>query len=183
MSENADSILGGFVDGQDDDKNQLEMLGSMMKQQLQIEGQIKNLDTQLKDAKKNLRALQEDRLPTFIERYGLEGITYDGKKLTIKKDVSASITKDNQADAFAYLEDNGFEDLIKSEIKIGFGAAEGDDFAECVNSLQESGVAHTTRHSVHPQTLKAFVKRQLEVQQDFPRKLFSVYEIKKAIIK
>ena len=52
-----------------------------------------------------------------------------------------------------------------------------------VLALKSRGLAPEVRQSIHPSTLKAFVKEQLTTGKDIPSEPFGIYIGSKAIIK
>lgn len=64
-------------------------------------------------------------------------------------------------DAFAWLRQSGNGDLIKNQIKASLGKGEDAVAASVVKTLIDLGVDFKQAESVHPATLKSFVKEQI----------------------
>jgi hypothetical protein len=85
--------------------------------------------------------------------------------------------------AYQWLIENGHEGLIKNEVLLKFGREESLVVEETVSALQARGLSPEVRQSVHPSTLKAFVKEQFTAGNDIPTEPFSIYIGTKATIK
>lgn len=161
-------------------KEVAELAASIRAQELKV----LELENQLKEEKNLYKKLSEVELPELMETLGLSEFSLtDGSKVTIKESIQASITKANEKLAFEWLIQNGFGDLIKNEIKTVFGKGQEELAEAAANKLQEIGVEVNRKKSVHPSTLKAFVKEELTNGRDVPSDLFSVFIGKKSIIK
>lgn len=148
---------------------------------------VESLEAELKIAVDNLRRVQEIDLPNAMAAAGVMSFKLlDGKSITIKEDVYASIPKDERYPAaLSWLRDNGFGDVIKNEVKVAFGKGEETQAEELFAMLVEHDWASktVTSESVHSSTLKALIREQLAKGADFPMDLFGAYPTTKAIIK
>ena len=119
-----------------------------------------------------------------MQSAGLTQITLStGEKISINEFYNAHISKANQETAYQWLIENGHEGLIKNEVLLKFGREESVVVEETVSALQSRGLSPEVRQSVHPSTLKAFVKEQFISGNDIPTEPFSIYIGTKATIK
>jgi hypothetical protein len=119
-----------------------------------------------------------------MQSAGLTQITLNnGEKLSITEFYNAHISKANQEKAYGWLVSNGHEGLIKNEVLLKFGRDESGVVDETVSALQSRGLSPQIRQSVHPSTLKAFIKEQLTSGNDIPTEPFGIYIGSKATIK
>ena len=64
--------------------------------------------------------LSVENIPALMDEMGLERIDVDG--LTVEKDdCHASIPQDRKEEAFAWLRENGLDDIIKNDVTCSFG--------------------------------------------------------------
>lgn len=138
-----------------------------------------------KDAKTEYLRLEREDLPDLMSEIGLSEIVLDdGTKISVKEDCSAAITAKNKTTAHAWLVDNGFGGLIRTQLISEFGTGEHDDAIEIRDILaSEYHIDAALTEKVHPATLKSFVKEQMEKGAAIPMELFSVHPYSKAIIK
>jgi hypothetical protein len=97
--------------------------------------------------------------------------------------ISANISKDRSAGAHEWLRDNGFGDLIKNTVSVNFGKGEDDKAGELIKGLEDSGYNVDQKEAVHPSTLKAFCKEQIEKGSEIPTDLFGIFIGQKTTIK
>lgn len=140
------------------------------------EEEIKEAEARLKILKEQQRDLAEKQLPDAMAEVGMAKFELtDGSEVTIKPYYSAKIGEDKREECFNWLLDHGHEALIKDEVSITFNRGEHDKAEEFRSQLQEQGLEYSGKMGVHPQTLTAFVKEQVESGAEFPLELFNVY--------
>lgn len=143
-----------------------------------VESDVAKLQLELLKKEQELKQLSEVKIPEMFLSLGVSRLDLeDGSSVVIKKFYAASISEENRDLAFAWLRNNEHGDLIKHEVKTNFGKGEDEKCEEVKQLLIDNGVNFTDKESVHPQTLKAFVKEQIESEHstEFPLKLFNVY--------
>ena len=124
-------------------------------------------------AKEKARFLREESLPSALQELGVEAITLDsGMKLAVKQEVYASIPAENKPGAFAWLNEHGYGGLIKLAVECEFGKGEQERAAALAESMREQGLSARVDESVHPQTLKAFLREQISKGAPVPLELF-----------
>jgi len=137
---------------------------------------VESAEQRLKEAKEKLRQIETVDLPNALAELGLSKIeTEDGLVLKAEPVVAGSIVKGKEDEAFAWLEENGFGDLIKANVQVGFTRGEREKAQRLVEWLEAKGVHASLKESVHPQTLKAFLRRADEEGLQLPENLFKVY--------
>jgi hypothetical protein len=63
----------------------------------------------------------------LFEERGVKSIKMkDGQSVEIKPFYTGTISKEKQEEAFEWLRDNGYEDLIKNQVIVKFGRAEDE---------------------------------------------------------
>ena len=145
--------------------------------------ELQNLDNQIKDVEEELgklkskyRELSEVDIPSMLSELGLSEITLaDGNKISTATYYSARISEDKRDEAFGWLNDNGFADIIKNTVSVSFGRDEDDSARKLVDSLEDNGYTTAQKQWVEPMTLKAFVREQVEKGSDLPLETFNVY--------
>ena len=144
--------------------------------QLDLEDQIKALESQLEATKASLIQVQEVDLPSALQEYGMAEIKMDDDtKITIKQEYYATIKEEKRSEAFSWLIGNGHADLIKHDITTSFTRGQADEAQRLAELLEENNVNFVDKKHVHPQTLRAFVREQIESGSPIPLETFSVY--------
>lgn len=157
----------------------LKSLANLTSKVVELDGRIAKGEDLLKgynDLRKNL--LEVD-IPQAMDILELQDYTTtDGARVTIKERIHAHISVEHQPKAFAWLRKNKFGGLIKTKLSLAFGKDESALAKKAVAALKKSlGKSHMPEvtEGVHPQTLKAFVKEQLEKGKDLPMDLLGIH--------
>ena len=163
---------------------ELSVVSGLANKQLELALQVSELEANLKAKKEELRLTSEQELPDAMQAAGLTQITLcTGEKISINEFYKAHISKANQEKAYEWLVSNGHEGLIKNEVLLKFGREETEVVNQTVSALQSRGLSPEVRQSIHPSTLRAFIKEQFTSGNDIPTEPFGIYIGTKAIIK
>lgn len=163
---------------------ELTIVSDLANKQLKLASELSELEAALKAKKEELRLTSEQELPDAMQQAGLTQIKLSsGENITISEFYNAHISKANQEKAYEWLVANGHEGLIKNEVLLKFGREETEVVDQTVFALQSRGLSPEVRQSVHPSTLKAFVKEQITNGNDIPTEPFGIYIGTKATIK
>ena len=163
---------------------ELSVVSGLANKQLELALQVSELEANLKAKKEELRLTSEQELPDAMQAAGLTQITLStGEKISINEFYKAHISKANQEKAYEWLVSNGHEGLIKNEVLLKFGREETEVVNQTVSALQSRGLSPEVRQSIHPSTLRAYIKEQFTSGNDIPTEPFGIYIGTKAIIK
>lgn len=166
-------------------QEKLESLGNYAKEARELQVTIEQMEEALKQKGERLRQILEQSMPDVMMEIGIDEIRLTtGEKLIKKPYYSASIKPENQDAAFSWLRANGHDALIKNKVEGSFGKGEDDSVAKIMETLNEvaPGV-FSCKASVHPMTLKSFVKEQCEAGTPPPAETFNLFIGQKVTIK
>jgi len=139
------------------------------------------LEAELADTKQRLNTVQLEDLPELLRELGItEAKLPDGTKITLKEDVKAALTEKTRAAGVAWLEEHGFSSLVKYKVALECSDHEEAARQATLLGLKESEAVVKT---VHPQTLRAFVREQLAAGTSIPLDAFNVHPYEKAEIR
>jgi len=165
-------------------EGELSLVSTLANKQVKLAQELASLEEAVKAKKEEFRATSEQELPEAMQAAGLsELVLSTGEKITIAEFYNAHISKVNQETAYNWLVSNGHAGLIKNEVSLKFARDQERIAEETVLALKARGLSPEVRQSVHPSTLKAFVKEQLTSGKDIPSEPFGIYIGSKAIIK
>lgn len=144
------------------------------------ETEIKKLETELSSVKERYRRLSEELIPETMGELGLQSITLDdGTQVKVTDFFSGKIPEEKKDFAFAWLEDNGYSDLIKDDFSVKFGKAEHEEAELLADVLTDRGLAFSRKVHVHPMTLKSFIRELYDGGKSLPEEGFDVFIGKK----
>jgi len=162
----------------------LSSVGALAKRAKELQAEIKELEDTMEERMQQQRKLLEETIPAMLQELGMSDFTMaDGSKITVKPFYSASIKDDNRAQAYEWLRDNGYDDIIKNTVSVRFGRGEDGLCDTLLNQLREQNYPVEQAQKIESQTLKAWVREQVERGSTFPTELFGVYVGQKASIK
>jgi hypothetical protein len=150
---------------------------------LETQNQITAVEEQLKKLQEAETLLSEQTIPNLMQQAGIAMLKLaDGSSVEVKPFYAARIPSTKVQEAFDWLRDNGFGDLIKNNVTLTFGRAEDQEAKVLVDELKKKGHNVNQTEKVEPMTLKAFVKEQIQMGRNVPSDLFCVYVANKTKI-
>ena len=166
------------------EQSDLTSVASLAKKQKNQEQKVKDLEAELKEAKKELLLISDEEIPNLMSETGLSSLKLDdGSSLDIKNIYGASILVANREKAYDWLREHGHDDIIKNRVVATFGRGQEDDAKVFMRVAYDNGVATDQESKIEPQTLKAWVKERMEAGEEFPTELFGAFMGQRAIIK
>ncbi len=162
-------------DKKDFEVNEVDPISRACQDYLKSEEEINNLELMIKAKKESLR-LQNEHIVQLMEERGVKSIRMtDGQSVDIKPFYTGSITKEKQEEAFQWLRDNGYDDIIKNQVVVKFGRAEDEQALKVWNSLMNEGFDTERNTKVEPMTLKGFIREMIENGKELPMETFGVF--------
>lgn len=172
----------GNVEVSDDGVKSLTELCESLQE---LERKQEEVESYLKDLKATIEDLSTNKIPDKLLELGVTELKLtNGAKVSTSKKYIASISKDPEKskEAFDWLIQNGHGAIIKKQLVIPytFEDNEGtlpDNIKNAIEELKKLDVTYIDDGTIAWQTLRAFVKEQLENNSDieFPKELFNVF--------
>jgi len=164
--------------------NQLDSISRLANEAANLEQKIQETEKKLKETKKALYKITDEQLPEALETMGLQKFTLtDGSEIAVKPIYSASIPKDRKEEAFQWLRDHEFGDLVKNNVTVTFGRGEDDTAKDFINLCSLKGFTPDQLEKVEPMTLKAWLRERVEAGDPVPLDLFGAFISQRATIK
>lgn len=155
----------------------IKSLSNLVKAMDKAQKDITALEQELRLKEKALFLLSTVTIPEKMKELGVELFkTDDGVILESKTVVKASISEKNKPAAFKWLEEQGVDDMIKTEVKIKLGKGERWK-AKKIREFCEAKLAviPDEKDGVHFMTLSAFARERLENKQPLATDLLGVF--------
>jgi hypothetical protein len=162
----------------------LARIADMVQIMSQAAERVEGLKQQLEAAKNDHRRIEQEDLPDLMREFGVTDIKLqDGTSVKVTDEVDCAITEERRPAAHAWLINNGFGGLIKTDLTLSFGKDEREEADRVAAELTEiTEAAPVVQERVHPATLKSFIKERMEAGQVVPFDLFGVHPFSKARI-
>jgi|TARA_R110002074_G_scaffold27626_5_gene79886 hypothetical protein len=180
-----ESDSGSAPDQIDNLKDQsLDAISKLAQGAANLEREIAETEDFLKAHKAALHKITDEQLPEALEEINLQKFTLkDGSEISVKPIYAASIPKDRREEAFAWLRDHHFGDLVKNNVSVTFGRGEDEIAKDFVSLCSTKGFVPKQLEKVEPMTLKAWLREQVEAGHPVPLDLFGAFISQRAIIK
>ena len=162
----------------------LDGVSRLAQEAAELEQEIASVEQKLKDKKKALNKITDEQLPEALEEMNLQKFTLtDGSEISVKPIYAASIPKDRRDEAFQWLRDHEFGDLVKNNVTVTFGRGEDDTAKDFIGLCGEQGFVPSQIEKVEPMTLKAWLRERVEEGDPIPLDLFGAFISQRATIK
>jgi len=172
------SPLGQFDDGN------LKGVAKLAADIASREKELAELEEKVKAKKKDLLRLTDEELPSMLAEMGVSSFKLsDGSQVEIKKTYGASIPVASREEAFSWLRQNGHGDMVKNIVSVDFKMGEDSMAAEFAEMAKSKGLHPDQKESVHPSTLRSFVKDEVEAGRSLPMEMFGAFIGQRAVIK
>ena len=184
MSNEIKNVLTGQPIPQGD----LKKIADMGNRLLTMDTEIADMEEKLEQMKEQRKQLAEVTLPDAMMGIGLAAFTLiNHRQLLVDKYYSCSLPKAEEMDkrkrAFDWLRLSGNGGIIKTNFIEQFTKGQEEQVAKLAKLLTKNKVDFAQKDDVHHQTLKAFVREEMEKGRNVPAELFNVYVGNRIIIK
>lgn len=161
--------------------DKLERVRGVAKKVRELEARRAELEDELSQVKRTIQELTERDLVKMMSEANMSSFALekDGNYPAMVFDkttyYSAKIPEDKEIEAFAWLHDQGHGDIVKTQITVALGMGERELAEQVEHAISDAGVDYSSKLSVHPATLKSFVKTEVEAGRAIPLDLFGAY--------
>jgi len=166
------------------DGKELSHIASLVDDLTDARRRVDNIEDALKEATTDRDRLSSVDVPEAMAEVGMSELRLiDGRAVRIKSGIRASIPKKTQHEAFNWLAENGFGDLIKAEMSVKSGRGEIQALSHLASQISDGGQwSPSLKEAVHPQTLSAFVREQRAEGRNLPDDLLGVFEYSETLV-
>lgn len=136
--------------------------------------QQQNTETELGQINQKIKNLEEVEIPDAMLAVGLTKLVTDkGVEVKLEKYYGAKIKPEYSEAAHDWLEERGLSSMIKNDFLVSLDRGDHDKAQALAEKL--NGTPYTRKESVHPSTLKAWVRTTIESGGEVPTDLFGVF--------
>ena len=172
------SLIDEEVDASKFDKVKDEKgsnLSNLIRQSMKIEQEIADTEQALKDLKFRKRKVNEEDIPNLMQEMGMDSITVEGNKVSLRQFVHARISEEKKQEAFTWLRSIGEGDIIKNDVTVSFNSGQDNVAKSVLEDLRTQGFEPSHKEHIHPQTLKAWAKGRIEAGKELDFDTFGVH--------
>lgn len=147
---------------------------------------VDQLESDLSQAKQALHELRTSTVPSLMAEIQSDHFAFRGYDIKIEDLVSGSLPKEPAAreKAIEWLEAHDAGGLLKIEVSVAFGKGAAKEAYSLAKELEnEKKLAPSLLQSVHPQTLMAWARQQIQDGNEIDPEVLGLYVGKIAKIK
>jgi hypothetical protein len=169
------------IDVQVPDSTELASLSTLVQQLIAEDRAVVEAEAKLKAAKMRQADLSDKRIPELMEKLRMQRFTTsDGFEVTVKKTLRASIpaAPDKAEAAVKWLLSNGHSGVLKRQLTVEATYSEEDrEHIKAVQKLlADNKFEFTDKLTVHPNTLSALLREEMEEGVVIPMETFNAFE-------
>ena len=162
----------------------LEALRTLADEYVAQEEEIREATHMLSVMEERFRLLREDLIPDKMMELGVKKLVLDdGSTLAYAPFYGAKILND---DAYQYLEDRGYPDAVKQELKLETSRLDKGTLDKIMAFIMQNDFVNLSlkeKLSVHHMTLGKLIKELTKQGLELPKNLFDVYIGNRATLK
>lgn len=158
--------------------NSLSTLKEKVAEARDLEMELVDLELRVGEVSRRLNALYSKELPELLDNAQVPSITIEAEgnmprveakvKPFYNANIAAKWDENKRREAFQYLESIGCADLIKTELTLPFNREEREKAVSVKEALEKKGLDVSVKENVHPATLTAWLKEQVEKHHIIP---------------
>lgn len=145
-------------------KGAIAELEARVRELASLERVLEGLGEQAETAAKRARQLREDVIPRLMEDLeNVDGVQAlpDGTRVEVEPKVYAKIPEETEEAAFAWLEANGYGEIIKRQIVVAFRTGQKKEAEALLEELRGRFAAVKKTSDVHSSTLGKWARDRL----------------------
>lgn len=168
----------GFLDkGEAVDK--LGRISELADKMTELDKQIVIQEAALSKLQKERALIAEKDLPELFEAVGVQEIvTTSGAKLKLGEKIRHSLSRDNKAAAFKWLEDHGQGGMVKNAVVVAFNKGQEADVQWFMELIDGAFPDTRVDKEVASATLGAYLRQAIKDEVEIPEKIFGIYRQK-----
>jgi TolA-binding protein len=150
----------------------------------ELEQIIEQMQEDLKQAKKRREELKGNpytaetgRIPELMMEMQLDRLTHAGYEVVVEEALAGKLPDDpdRRQAALKYLEANGAEGLIKTDLKLQFGRSQHNEAVSVAEGLRQEGYEPRLESGVHHSSLKAFANERIKNGEPIDTETLGLY--------
>lgn len=162
-------------------EDKLEQVRDLVRRARDLEREMENLEERQKELGREYFEVRTQKLPALFAELNMLAFTLDADgnepayEAKLETMISASIPEEKRPEAFKWLEKHKHGDLIKNTFSVLFGMGDNKKAKKLAAFLKKNKMEYDAKAAVHPSTLKAFVREQIEKGRAVPLDLLGAF--------
>ena len=162
----------------------LAAISALARKQLELEAVVAKKEQELKDAKADLRKVQEGELPAALKAAGVPSFELDnGMTVSYKEDLSVSVPKARKNAVIAKMKEWGYEANVSNVLTIDLGKGNSNALNALKASAEEMGVTATHSEDIPTGTVKKALRTRIDEGKNDDLAFFGAFSLTKSTVK
>lgn len=159
-------------------------VAALARKQLDLEAIVAKKEQALKDAKADLRKIQEGELPAALKAAGIPTFQLDnGMTVSYTEDLSVSVPKARKAAVISKMKEWGFEANVSNVLTVDLGKGNSNALNALKTQAEEMGVTATHQEDIPTGTVKKALKERIKEGKNDDLAFFGAFSLTKATVK
>ena len=165
------------------DDSKLSSVSRLAQEADALEQQVAATEERLKNERRELRTITDERLPEAMEELGFEKLVLtDGAQVEVKQTISATINKADRPEAHLWLDEHGYGDITKRILTIVLGRGDDELVQKVRERLEELGILFKEETKVESATLRGWGREMVEAGISLPS-IFNLWVGRRATLR
>lgn len=166
------------------EQDTLRALVALCSELSSVTRQLAAAEDQVKLLKRQQDQIAREDIPGVMHELGVTQLQLDdGSTIQLNSTFHCGISAARKEAAHRWLIERGFGGLIRTRVVADFGRGERDAAMTVAATISEAvGRDATVEESVHPQTLRSFLRERLAAGDAIPTDLFGLQPFEEAVV-
>ena len=152
--------------------------------QLDLEAEVSRCEQALKEAKNNLRAVEESELPAALRAAGIPKFHLsNGMTVSYKEDLKISVPKKNMDGVIAYMREWGFGGHVSNRLVVDVGKGQDNAVQTLIGTAESMGLKAELTENVASATVKKVLNLRMKEGKSDDLPFFGAYSYTKSTVK
>jgi len=152
--------------------------------QLELEANVARIEANLKDAKADLRRVQEGDLPDALRAAGIPSFTLDnGMTVSFSEDLRIAVPAVRKAAIIEVMREWGYAANVSNKLTVDLGKGNDNAAKALQTQAEEMGVKATVSEDIASGTIKKALKTRIKEGKSDDLAFFGAYDFTRATVK
>lgn len=171
-----DDVLNELLDEQESaTPKTLAELSAIADAMQQRKGEVDRLEDKLKQAKEELRKIQEEVLPTAMQDANVPLFVFGDKTIKLAEKYYCSVPAKRKGEIIAALREDGYSDMISNVLTVEIDKGKDNAAAALAETAAEMGFEPVRAEDVNTGSLKALLKRRVDDGEDIDLSFYGAH--------
>jgi len=152
--------------------------------QLELEAEVSKIESSLKDAKEQLRRVQENELPAALKAAGIGSFKLDnGMTVSYEEDLKVSVPRKHKTSVISIMRSWGYDAAVSNKLTADLGRGNDNAAKALLSAAEEMGVKASVEEDIPTATVKKALRTRIAQGKSDDLSIFGAFQFTKATVK